>query len=247
MSKPDALALLDLEHGEGFGVSGEAYDLVAAADMPYEEIVLALQDPMYFVRRVAGGVSMPMRAVRPLRDAWAVRSGLPVDPERLRRLLWVVSTFHEALELDLLDRGLDLGALWRARRWRLLLNIIEHLPRSSHMHEAMSNDEEYAAAVAQQIVGQKASGDEPPAWSPPMHEFTPDVAMLASVLDAINDVRFTLVAVNSAKGQTPQPSPRTPRPESLLTKTVRRAEETVRWRQHESLANRVLARRRKTE
>jgi hypothetical protein len=48
--------------------------------------------------------------------------------------------YGEAIERDLADRGMDLGQLWRERRFRYILNVVDGLPRASHIGQAQADD-----------------------------------------------------------------------------------------------------------
>jgi hypothetical protein len=100
-------------------------------------------------------------------------------------------------------RGLDLAQLWRRRRWRFLLNIIDRLPRDSHFVEAQAADEQFAEAV---LAMPPASVPTTPRWS----EWTPERQALADIVDRLGDV---VTAVLRAGGAKHVPSiPRYPRP-----------------------------------
>lgn len=78
--------------------------------------------------------------------------------------------------MDLFDRGWDLARLWRRRRWRLLLNVIEHLPRNSHYGEALALDESLVDPNA------KPSSNARPS----VREWSPEVELLAAIFDRMN-------------------------------------------------------------
>lgn len=89
-------------------------------------------------------------------------------------------------------RGIDLGQLWRARRWRKLLNLIDQLPRDSHYVEAQLDDEELAALMLTLPA---------PAASRRMSEWTPEVEALAVVIDRLTEV--IAVQIAAAGGTAP--------------------------------------------
>ncbi|MER7167028.1 hypothetical protein ABT336_13300 [Micromonospora sp. NPDC000207] len=121
---------------------------------------------------------------------------------------------------------LDLGEEWRARRWRRLLNLIDGLPRDSAFVEALTSDDEWAAAVVA----------NPPEERPPsrrMAEWSPQVELLTNLLDAVRE--NTRVALASAGGKPGQFAP-APRPVTALERVRARR----RVSKHESLVARVL-------
>lgn len=114
--------------------------------------------------------------------------------------------------------------LWRQRRWRRLLSLIERLPAASHLAEAQSDDEDLARA----LLGKPQSE-----YRPRISEWSPVVAELNNVVDRLGELTATLVAVNG--GKPPRVRPR-PRPYTAIDR--------VRWQmreqQHASLVARLL-------
>lgn len=223
-------------------LSREHRDLVPAADLPWQTVAACAQDPRAFVRLIAGGRAMPHRAVAALQASWVHQQGL-VDGDDLDRLVWIVDHFSRELEVDLLQRvGADLGELWRRRRWRLLLNLIDHLPRTTWSWQAMVNHPEYAQKVADAVWrNRKDQGEE---YSAPLIEHTPEVAALASVVDAVNALRTVLMQVNMKPGQQPPKIPPYPRPRTLVDTLYSKKDRIERWVAHERLADRLLPHRR---
>jgi hypothetical protein len=83
---------------------------------------------------------------------------------------------------------------------RTLLNLIEHLPRTSAYQQALANDDEVAAA---------AMADEPSSRNDlPLSEFSPEVEALASVVDRLGEVTAVLINANGGKAKPPKPYPR---------------------------------------
>lgn len=117
---------------------------------------------------------------------------------------------------------------------RYLLSAVDHLPRNSHYAEAVANDEEHALMLAE-VMGNQPKGE----YRPPMSTWSPEVAMLADLIDAVNGVRGVLVAANRKPGTAPPEIKPYPRPGTMLEK-VRREQ---RRRRHEELVARVLPKR----
>lgn len=175
-------------------------------------------------------------------DRWAAAWDLPAFNDA-RRLAYLVDHYRGPLTHDLLvHAGLDLGEEWRARRWSRLLAVIDRLPGHSHYSAAVSNDKEHAELVAQAIEERKASGEVPEDNGPALTSWTPEVAALTAVLDAVNQVRYAVVAVQHGKkaGEPPKASKR---PITALEKASRVAEHKRRQRSHETLVGRLLPRK----
>lgn len=133
------------------------------------------------------------------------------QPGGSRRLASLLARYGEAIEADLAFRGIDLAQLWRGRRWRLLLNLIEHLPRGSAFAEAVAEDDDLADRNAVRPTRRR---------SPPVSEFTPDVELLAAVHDRIGNL-ITVVAATSGSKKPPKPKP-WPRPVTAAERAERR-------------------------
>lgn len=123
-------------------------------------------------------------------------------------------------------RGIDLAQLWRSRRWRLLLNLIDRLPRESHYVEAMLDDEQYALLVADMPLSEPERR---------MREWTPELEALATVADRLVDVIDVLSIANGGKASELR---RSIRPVTAIERVRNRQ----RQRKHEALVARVLNR-----
>lgn len=127
------------------------------------------------------------------------------------RLVYLLGRYGEAIEADLALRGWDLADLWQRRRWRFLLNLIEHLPGDSHYLAAVANDDELAEQAP-----------EPKPGPPPLHTWTPEVDKLTLIADRLGEVVAAVYSTNAKKP--PKPPPRLPRPQTAYDriKTKRR-------------------------
>lgn len=130
----------------------------------------------------------------------------------------------------------SLTGLWQARRWRYLLLLIDHMPQDTYYHQAISLDPDHAKMIVEARKRSKSEGEK---WAPPMHSWSGEVEAMTKILDAVRGLQHTLVAVNSEKGKSPKPPKPFPRPRTILEKM----EYEDRRERHESLANRILARR----
>lgn len=130
--------------------------------------------------------------------------------------------------------GIDPGALWRSRQWRLLLNLIDHLPQNTWYQAAVSMDPEHAEMViAAQEKARKSGEPDPGPKAPSMAIWSPEVDMLAKVLDAVNGVMTAVI--KSAGGNPKDPKP-TPRPANAMEVARLRK----RSREHEKMKARLL-------
>jgi hypothetical protein len=115
------------------------------------------------------------------------------------------------LERDLLRvYGVDLGAEWRARRWRRLLNLIDGLPSNSQYMQALLNDDEYCEALVT---------TDAPSAGPALADWSPEVDQLARVTDLLQQLIRAFISANGGKGGKFRPAPR---PETGIERARRR-------------------------
>lgn len=185
---------------------------------------------------------VPQWIVPVIFDRWRAAWDLPPF-SAARRLAYLVDHYSPAIAHDLATRThYDLGDLWRARRWTLLLDIIDRLPAHSQYASAVSMDEDHARMLAEQLAQQDEDPDAKAA-GPALTTWTPEVAALTNVFDAVRSLQHTLIAVNSEKGKAPEQPKPSPRPNTPLEAALKRAEYERRKRKHESLVARVLPQR----
>lgn len=187
---------------------------------------------------------MPRWKAEALFTAWLEHYDLPTSNDA-ERLVYMVQRWRKALEADLWTHAnADLGQLWRARRWRFLLNLIDHLPGHSFTAAATANDEEYAAHLGHAIA--EAPEDESDDMkSPPVHRWTPEVAILADLYDTINRMAYAQLcaAVGGPQKAGPAPKPY-PRPKTALRRAIEKATYDRKLAKHESLVARMLPHKR---
>jgi len=128
-------------------------------------------------------------------------------------------------------RGLDLGELWRDRRWVLLWTILMQLPAASNTKAALANDDDFARMV----LGGRDLDDlnSSAKASVSLAEYTPEVAALYSVIDRLGDVCAGLVGLGGKKPNKVRP---VPRPKSAFERIAIENRRNA----HKSLAARVL-------
>lgn len=93
--------------------------------------------------------------------------------------------------------------LWRQRRWRRLLNLIDHLPANSFMNQALVNDEAYARLVKAERKKLEASGQKADS-SPSMATWSPEMNLLAVIVDKLS----VLIEIQKTKPSRPVQYPR---------------------------------------
>lgn len=121
--------------------------------------------------------------------------------------------------------------MWRDRRWRDLLALIDWLPRDSAFMEAMSEDEEVAEEFLSRDENVKPKGNRPR-----ISEWSPELEKITEVVDRLGEVMQAVVASNGGKPPKirPQPRPRT---------AIDRMRERKRYEHHRKVVSRVLIER----
>lgn len=82
--------------------------------------------------------------------------------------------------------------------------LIDGLPPHSRYIQAMHEDEEFM----EMIKNQQGDNGEPIDYAPPLAYWSPEVDMGANILDALNVLTATTVAVNGGKAKKPKPTKR---------------------------------------
>ena len=159
------------------------------------------------------------------------------DPGKRARLTYVLRKYHQALEADFATvyPALDLGGLWRSRHWRKLLNLIDHLPQNTWYHQMISEDVEHAMMILRAQERAKQRGDsEQAAKGPQVRTWSPEVDVMTKVLDAVNNVAYTIAKSNGSK------SAKTPKPALRPQTAMERARLRLRQERHDILVRRML-------
>lgn len=235
-----------LEHGGGHFHVRHHGELIALPDpraMHYQKVLAALA--IGHAPKTPGDLKEWQR--RLVFERWCAAWDLP-DFRSAQRLAYLVDHYRAAISNDLqIYAHADLGDLWRARRWTLMLDIIDRLPAHSWYAAAVSMDEEHARMMAESIAARQASGEEEAkSTGPSLTTWTPEVAMLTNLLDAVRGVQHAVFAAQHGKkaGEPPKPSPR---PITPLERALKRAEYDRRKAKHESLVQRMLPHKRKSQ
>lgn len=103
--------------------------------------------------------------------------------------------------------------MFRARRWRFLLNIIDRLPSNSRYAEAVADDDEAAEAFL------KSGIEQPTSASMRLSDWSAEVAEMRVIAERMATLVSAIVAVN---GGTPPKFPPLPRPFTASDRVKRR-------------------------
>lgn len=109
---------------------------------------------------------------------------------------------------------MDLATEYRNRRWVALLDYIDQLPRANRLNEAMLNDPEVAAELAE-----RPDPTEP--WSPDVRDYNLTAIMMREMISELKVIQQTLVASGGAK---PKPFTPFPAPVTELDRVKKRKE-----------------------
>lgn len=222
-----------LEFGSPFAirVGTELLQLPDPAGMHFQAVL------MHLAAKIAPGTPDCADWKRQLIfDRWCAAYDLPIFQDA-QRLAYLVDHYRSAIVYDLKTYvHEDLGELWRRRRWRTLLDILDHLPSHSWYSATVNMDPEHAKMLAESIAARAASGEDENK-GPHLTTWTPEMSMLAKVIDAIKGVSWTVAAVNGQKPAEPKPEPR---PRTPIELEMKRAEYARKKANHESLVARLL-------
>ncbi len=235
MSAPlelDELDDLDRERPtEPFAVrtAGRVIVLRPAAGPGWRDLMEALTWPPEFVDRFgpadpAGRAALEeltITQMRVLLRAWRLHHGLCPEHSGNLRLVAMLGkrAYRAAAERDLWEvHRLDLTTEWQSRRWRRLLNLLDGLRRTSHVHEVMVQDEDLAELLLEQErrgqVEAKAKKSRRR-----MTEFSVEAELLSHAVDRLGEL---IVASAVGKGGRRRKVEPMPRPETALHRVRQR-------------------------
>lgn len=230
---------LDAEKSGPFALAlpgGERAVLRSPQDMTWREVAGCIADLAAFVR-LAGVPGMPANAIAAVRGRWITHHGLTADNDQTRRLAHVMDRYANQLEADFprCYPGVGPADLWRARKWRCLLNLIDHLPQNTYYQHALAQDPEHAKRVAAWKADPR--NKDKIKTAPPWSIWSPELAKLTDILDQLKVVAYRVGAVNGNKPEKPKFDER---PKSEIEK----AEREIKWQNHNKLADKFLPHRR---
>lgn len=225
-----------LEHGGGhFHVRhrGELVALPSPQAKHYQWVLMALH-----VEHVPGTPPLPEWQRHLVFERWCAAWDLP-GFRNAQRLAYLVDNYRAPILSDLHTYArLDLGDMWRARRWQTILDILDRLPAHSWYSSTVSMDEDHAKMMADSLAAQEKTNEAPK--GPSLTTWTPEVAALTNLLDAVRGTTHAIIAVNSDKGKAPEPPKPAPRPITPLERALKAADFARRKSAHESLVARML-------
>lgn len=223
--------------GGGFAIRlrGETIPLLDPRALNYQ-VVLA-----YLSAQHAPGTPDMLEWQRALVfDRWRAAWDLPPFREA-QRLAYLLDHYRRGITYDLrVHAGVDVGHLWRERRWVHLLDLLDHLPGHSWYAASVTMDEEHAKMMAEALSEREKAGEKSEDKGPALTGWTQEVAALTNILDAVRGVTHAVVAVNSPKGKTPEPPKPAPRPVTPLERAMKAADFRRKKAKHESLVARML-------
>jgi len=218
--------------------------LVDPRDLYFQDVLLILKERY---------VPLPLDDIAPghlrlwapevIFEHWRASWDLP-EFNDARRLAYLVDNYRAAAASDLMTYAhLDLGELWRARRWTLLLDVLDRLPAHAWFNATVAMDEEHAEMMAASVAEREASGAaEDNSSGPSLTTWTPEVAAITTLTDAVNSVRHAVIVaqVGDKAGKPPKPMPR---PVTPYQQALKRREYERKRAKHEALVARLLPNR----
>lgn len=123
---------------------------------------------------------------------------------------------------------MDVRELLADGEYRLVLNLIHHLPQNTYTREAISQDE----TITRMMLA-NSSEDKKKSAAPRLSTFSPEVQILADLVDTVASVRAAVIASQGGKPGKAKPYPR---PETARD----RVKSSMRREDHERLRARVL-------
>lgn len=212
--------------------------------MHYQDVLRILRDRAFESLR---DKRISIWSIDTILDLWRAAYDLP-EINAAIRLAYVVDHYQAALDYDLRKHiGVDLEELWLSRRWGRLLGYIDRLPSHTWYSQAVSEDPEHSALLAKQLAERELSDDDQPDPGPPINTWSPEVAKLTDLHDAIKELTYVTVSANAdPKKKVPEPQ-FAPRPNADLKRLTEREKYELRKAKHEALAARLLPHKRTPE
>ena len=221
-----------LEYGAPFALKldGELLQLADPATMHFQAVLTCLA-----VSLAPGTPDVADWKRQVIFDRWCAAYDLPRFRDA-QRLAYLVDHYRSAIVYDLrVHANSDLGDLWRRRRWRTLLDLLDHLPPHSWFNATVSMDPEHARMVAEAMAARPEGERED--LGPHLTAWTPEAALLTRVIDGLKNVAYTVATSQGIKTERPQPEPR---PKTPLDRERKLAEFARKKKSHESLVSRML-------
>lgn len=151
---------------------------------------------------------------------------------------YLVDHFRSEIVADFAPLGLELGELWRGRKWQTIFDLISGLPSGAATTSALAMDEEHAKIMASQILDNEEGEGRDAEKEMSLRGWSSINSQLADIYDAVLSVGTTVIAVNATTP--PKPPEQYPRPKSALEKEISRQRIARREEKHRDLVSRVL-------
>lgn len=229
------LDIIEAERGGPMRVLelGEVIVVPGAEELHWQIVATAITNPHVFYAAVwPAHAALTAWKLEVAHQGWVRHNGLP-EGDQVRRLVYMMQRYYRGIEYDLRRHlGLSAGEMWRSRRWREMLDLIDQLPTNSQMHALMTSDEEHMEAL---IRGSKDAEPRPGAGRPSMAEWGQLESMVASLIDAVNRGTATQTAIANPKGPKPHVQPY-PRPYTAAEKVNYK----IQREEHQSMVNALL-------
>lgn len=183
-----------------------------AWEVPWAGLIVASQNWNVFLQLVVPSDSrdiithLPFWKMEKVVAAYRQHYGLCQPASEDRRLAAMVTVYGKAIRYDFWERGHDLAVLWKQRRWQYLLDIIDRLPRTSALAEAMAEDEQLADRMLARADTDTNAPRRPP--SRRVSEYSAEVELLSALLDRVGEVVQAVAASAGAKPRKVTPAPR---------------------------------------
>lgn len=187
-----------------------------AAGPGWRELMEALSWPPAFLTlfgpddpdQVAAVEALPIWQMRVVLRQWRVHHGLcPGHSDNMRLASMLAKpSYRAAAERDLWEiHRLDLNAEWQARRWRRLLNLLDGLRRTSHVYEAMTQDEDLAEMWLEQERRGQVSDRK---VRRRMTEYSVEAELLSYTVDRLGELILAQAVSKGSKRRKIDPMPR---------------------------------------
>jgi len=229
--------------GEPYAVAfgGRTVVFRSPAGPGWRDLMEALAWPPAFLEQfgpddpddVAAVEGLPVWQMRLLLRGWRVHHGLCIDDADNLRLAGMLSkpAFRAAAERDLWEvHRLDLTAEWQSRRWRRLLNLLDGLRRTSHVNEAMAQDEDLAAL---HLERERDRDPKTVKVTRRVSEFSVEAELLSCAVDRLGELLQAQAAGKGARRRRVEPMPR---PETA----IQRVRDRQAQRKHKFTVARVF-------
>lgn len=121
--------------------------------------------------------------------------------------------------------------MWRDRKWRKLLNLIDHLPFNSHLKQTQLNDPTYTESLLEAQKKAEAEGKRAPSGHL-ISESSPEVREMRRVRQQVEVLKGVVIAF--AGGKAGQPT------QDQYQTTLREVDTEMRKARHQDIVARMI-------